>query len=354
MSLIPVKYPLDPTGVATSNKVSAEPHTLRNSKVRPVVLKYGAFFNESIAIRDAASGRILTRDVDYYGTVLYQLPTSAYGKEIYQIVVIVDQTCGADILVDYQALGGEYSYSWDAIVQMMQTLDLDNRPTAFAYLLGRPEAYNPAPHLHDAGDVYGFEYVVAAIERVAQAIRVGSGAAEKGFFDYVDSQITQVNSNIQALTSSVTSPDAIKAALGYTPINKEGDSFNGPMLFKAGMTLNGYFKEKISKINATTNNTVLDLSTASIFIVTLMASTSIVFDMTKITTMAPDESLSFTLILINDASPGRAVSFPVNVGWADKVIPPRSTGANARDEFYFSTFDSGANYTGSLSNQNVG
>lgn len=354
MSLTPVKYPLDKTGVAVSNKVESEPHTLRASMLRPVVLKSGAFFNESIVVRDAATNRILTKNIDFYGTVLYELPTEAYGKEIYQVVVIVDQTCGANILVDYQALGGEFSYSWDAIVQMVAELGLDNRPVAFDAILGKPAAYNPGPHLHDAGDVYGFEYVVAAIERVGSAIRIGAAAAETKFFDYVDGQVRELNDSIAAAVEGHASQASVIAALQYTPVNKAGDTFEGPMKFNKGITLAGFFKEKLVKLTATTATTTLDLSLAGNYQVTLAASGALVFDTTQVPALQPDEVLSFTLALVNDATAGRAVAFPSNVVWADKVIPPRTPGANARDEYYFSTFDSGATWTGSLSNENVG
>lgn len=354
MSLVPVKYPLDLTGTAVTNKVADEAHQLNNSIYRVFVPKSGAFFTDSVAVRDAATNRVLVKGVDYYPAVLYRQPTRQTGKEVHQIIVIVDRTCGANILFDAQILGGEYSYSYDAIVQMVQNLDLDNRPVEFEAIIGKPTSWNPTPHLHDIGDVYGFEYQVAALERVRQAILLGSGASTKAIYDYLKNQIVEINNTIDVIRNNQSTPASVIDALGFTPVDKAGDTFSGPMTFNQGISNQGFYKEKIKRITATSTTTPLDLSLAGIFSVTLASSTTFSFSVANVPAIGADESISFTLIIKNDGTAGRAVAFGNNVRWADKVIPPRSTGINAQDEFYFSSFDGGVTWTGSLSNQNVG
>lgn len=354
MSLVPVKYPLDRTGQAATNLVADELHQLNNANYRVLVPRYGAFFTESLSLREAATGKPLVNGVDYYPAMLYKTPTMDTGKEIHQIVVITNPNVSANVYFNAQMLGGEYSYSWDAIVQLIESLKLDQRSVLFENIIGKPDNYPPTPHLHDIGDVFGFEFQVAGMERIRQAIMLGGGAQLRSIFQYIDNQITEVNNKFDAQLSTQNTPQAIIDALGYPPVNKEGDSFDGPMLFRAGMTNRGFYKEIIKRLTATTAQTTLDLSLAGIFQVTLSSSTTFKFDVSHIPDIQADESISFTLVIKNDGTAGRAVAFGSNVMWADQTVPPRSTSANAQDEYYFSTFDGGLTWTGSLSNANVG
>lgn len=203
MSTVPLKYPLDYTGESTANKVVDEPKVLNGSKNRIFIMTYGAFFRKSLVVKDAASNRVLTPDVDFFATELYELPTKRSGKQVCCLAVVVDPTCGPNILVSAQMLGGEYSYSYDAIVQLVEALKLDERPADWPNIINKPlNGYPAAPHLHDAGDLYGFEYVTAGLERIAQAIALGSSAGEIRIFDYVDKEIAKVNARITALLNT--------------------------------------------------------------------------------------------------------------------------------------------------------
>lgn len=354
MPLVPVKYPLDRTGKAATNLVTDELHQLNNANYRVLVPRYGAFFTDSITVREAASGRVLKKGVDYYPAMLYKTPTVDTGLEVHQLIIVTDPTASANLLFNGQMLGGEYSYNWDAIVQLIQSLKLDQRSVLFDNIIGKPELWQPTPHLHDIGDVFGFEFHVAAMERIRQAIMMGGAAQIKAIYDYLDNQITEVNNKVDARLDASESPQAIIDALGYTPVKKAGDTFDGPMSFSKGITNRGFFKEIVKKLNVTSNLTTLDLSLAGIFQATLGSSTTFKFDVSQVPSIAADESISFTLVIVNDGTAGRAVAFGSNVQWSDKTIPPRSTGANARDEYYFSSFDGGVTWTGSLSNENVG
>lgn len=354
MSIVPVKYPYDPTGKAATNLVPDELHQLNNANFRVLVPRYGAFYTESVSLREAASGKPLVPGRDYYPAMLYKLPTMETGQEVHQIIIITNPAVSSNVLFTAQMLGGEYSYSWDAIVQMIQSLKLDQRSVVFENIIGKPEKWEPAPHLHDIGDVYGFEYQVAALERLAQAIKMGGGAQLQGIYQYLDNQLAEINNTLEAALAGQGTQASIIEALGFTPANRAGDDFTGLMKFKKGFLVEGALRERIQRITATSNTTTLDLSLATIFDVVLSASTSFRFDLTKVPNMQPNEAISFTLVVRNDNTPNRAVAFPSNIKWAGKVIPPRSTGAQAQDEFYFSSFDGGVTWTGSLSNADVG
>lgn len=353
MSPVPIKFPLDSTGASPGNLVREEHHVLRATPVRIFATRYGPFFTESLVVKDIVANRILTRGRDYYATQMLQLPTEKYGKEICTIVVVTDPTCAPNIHVNYQALGGEYSYSSEAIAKLIETLQLDNRPVKWGNIFDKPaDGFIPAPHLHDAGDVYGLEYVVTALERVTQALQVGSLGGESRMYSYIDARIKEITEAILELSEDEATREGILAALGYTPADRAGDTFTGTVGFDKGIVLNGSLREKIVKVNANTSETLLDLSLGSIFEVSVAASTILRFKTDTLTELKPNQAISFTIVFVN-AVANRGVSFDSIVKWADGQVPPRTLEVNARDEFYFSTFNGGASYTGSLSDKDV-
>lgn len=208
MSLDVIRYPLDPTGTSPDNLVDSEPHVLPNRTVRAVALGYGAFFTESVQVRDSATNQLLTKGVQYYPAELYELPSARYGKEICSIIVITDTSVSNNIKVTYQALGGEFSRNVQAVVQQIDKLMLDNRPISWPSIIDKPDEFNPAHHLHDIGDVYGFEYLVHATNRVRQAIETGDSASHDQIYRYIDQLetdlIARINQGDQAATNHIT------------------------------------------------------------------------------------------------------------------------------------------------------
>lgn len=352
MSPVPIKFALDASGISPANLVKDEPRVLRDAAVRVLSTRYGAFYTESLAVVDVATNRSLTPGRDFYATMMSQIPTEQFGKEICSVIIITDTTCGTNVKISYQALGGEYSYSAEAIEQMVATLNLDKRPVKWGAIIDKPAGgFTPGPHLHDSGDIYGMEYVVSALERITQAIQLNALSGEAFIYSYLDAQLKEVYEAIQAYSEARQTKENILAALGYTPANKAGDTV-GHMVFEKGITLSGYLKEKIVKIKTTGPETLIDISLGSIYEITVANSTLIRFDPSKIQKLESTDAISFTIVFKNEVA-DRGVAFDSNVQWSGGQVPNRTVTINARDEYYFSTFNGGASYTGSLSDKDV-
>lgn len=194
MTLNVTRFPLDPTGVSPDNLVQGEIHDMVRRKVRAIATEYGGFFTNSLKITDTATNAVLAAN-QYYAAELYELPTAKYGKEICGIIVITDEAVGDQVSIDYQCLGGEYSTSLTAVIQQIANLNLDDRPVAWPNIIAKPSEYPPSHHLHDIGDVYGFEYVVHALDRVRAAIEMGDSASHDAILKYID----QADNEIKAL-----------------------------------------------------------------------------------------------------------------------------------------------------------
>ena len=113
------RYLLDPTGVSSNNLVVDEEHQLSNRTIRCVAPKYGGFYATGVIVKDAVTGIQLVKGKDYSFGELFEFPTGRYGQEIFGILII-KKTTVTKIKLTYQALGGEYSYSMDAIISMSE------------------------------------------------------------------------------------------------------------------------------------------------------------------------------------------------------------------------------------------
>lgn len=209
MSLLTIKYPLDTTGTNPANLVIGEIQTMPARTIRALALNYGAFYVESLVVTDTLTNLPLTRNVQYYATELYDVPSAKYGKEVCAILIITDSTVSNSVSVNYQAIGGEYSISTTAIVQQIANLNLDHRPVAWGALLSKPEAFPPSNHLHDLGDIYGFEYVVHALERIRAAIELGDSASHDSIYAYIDAKSQQTYTEV-AFTVTLALNTSIK------------------------------------------------------------------------------------------------------------------------------------------------
>lgn len=184
--LVPVRYPRDPTGLSKDNYVENEPYLLSNKKYRIIIPKYGAYFKGSLSLFDTLRNVPLFVNIDYIESDIDELPTSLYNKEICRSITIINKDVSNQGLVSYQVLGGEYSTSMEVMLNLINLLEIDNRPVDYKNINFLPDGFNPAPHMHDIGDGYGFEYLVAAINRLNKIMLMGLDLKKDNLLDYID------------------------------------------------------------------------------------------------------------------------------------------------------------------------
>lgn len=201
MSTPVLQLPLDLSGVAITNKVVAELHIVAATGTRAIVTTRGPFYTRGLIVRNKTTGIELVPDVDYRPVHMFLEASLRAGQEICSVIIILPTSTVTEVEIDYQAIGGEYSASVSAIEQMLESLDLDNRTVFWGDLLGAPEYFPPTAHLHDVGDVYGFEYIVAVLEQIRRAILLGDQAAFDELRNYVNLQDNSLRGLITSLES---------------------------------------------------------------------------------------------------------------------------------------------------------
>lgn len=217
-----LKYPLDPTGINPNNKIIGEEHDLGAGINRAIVPNYSAFYSASMVVYAEDRVEPLIPNQHFIAAQLHADATAALDREVCMAVVIIDQSIMGKVRLEYQTVGGEFSVSVDALRQAIEDEDLDDRTVSWGDIIARPSAYPPAPHLHDIGDLYGFEYVVEALEALRAAILIGDEATHeeiRQWVRYEDSllrdRIAETNVNLNTHIQDKTNPHAVtKAQVG--------------------------------------------------------------------------------------------------------------------------------------------
>jgi len=188
-----IRYEFDATGASPDNYIAKEDRILLLNRKRRVIAPYcSPYYVESMQIKDPTTNTYLTRGVDWYPADFHEFASTYTGKEIASIIVITNEKIGKNVSLSYQTVGGPFANNADVVAKQIEALDLDNRPIHFDKILNKPHAYPPAPHLHSIGDIYGFEYITTALERIRQAIISGDWQNWANIYKYIDDEIAKI------------------------------------------------------------------------------------------------------------------------------------------------------------------
>ena len=96
----------------------------------------------------------------------------------------------------------------------------------------------------------------------------------------------------------------------------------------------------------TGTSATLDLSNGNFITATLTGSCTFSFS------NPTSNACAFTLVLTNDGTGGRTITWPAAVIWPSGSIPSRTTSANKTDVYTFFTVNSGSTWFGNLAQYN--
>lgn len=174
MATLPNRYLEDLTGTSPNNKVVGDVYQLSAKDTRAVATRYGPFYGPSMVVYDDVNNVPLVRNKDYSLVGLLPELTDRTGKGVYDAILIVKKNMGNRVRLDYQVVGGNYNNQATTIAELTEALINDNRKVDWLTgIVGKPSQYPPALHGHWLQDVVGFGPVVAAIDRIANAITIG-------------------------------------------------------------------------------------------------------------------------------------------------------------------------------------
>ena len=164
---------VDLTGKAAANLILGEQHSIGTGVNRLIAPKHGAFYKEGLVVKDGSSflpiddSKYLLLDFDSKASMLT-------GKEVYGSIVVTDASVFADVAIDYQAFGGEFSRNRSALTALLATRMNAGGTMDWEQVTDKLDKYPPAQHKMLLAHVYGLEYVVAGLDRLTTAAAVGS------------------------------------------------------------------------------------------------------------------------------------------------------------------------------------
>lgn len=198
MAINTILYPVDTTGTAASNRVIEEPHVIGVGRYRAFALNGGPFFvNDQLIVVDADTNQRLIRGRDF--STLYDIPQiskAVNGKRVCGVIIIHNKNVSTNIVVSYNVVGGPYTSMVYVIKKAIDDLDLDNRDVFWRRVLEKPDLFQAAPHDHDVGDIFGFEYHITAIDALREAVSNGNSKVTDAILDKLDTDINTVKTLI--------------------------------------------------------------------------------------------------------------------------------------------------------------
>lgn len=178
-------YPLDPSGALASNKITAEVHNLQDIGYRVLATRIGAFYVETLVVKDMANNQVLT-PAQFYAAWRYKVPTAKYGKDVCGLVVITDSTVSDNVSVTYQAVGGLYAVPEDAVIAMLNRNITQNRSVGAGLLVPKPLPLQP----HDfTTDLFNFARLTDALDGVARVLSGGCVSAQDSVMKYMQTKV---------------------------------------------------------------------------------------------------------------------------------------------------------------------
>lgn len=186
---ITFKYPLDLTGANPDNLITDEIHSLSTLDIRVIIPSYGAFYSDSVTIKDAITGLPMVYKKDYIIGEISQDITLRTNKEVSTSIIITNTSFIGSVLISYRTVGGMYLNVLPIVTSVRDRLLADTRHIDWVDVLNKPDKMIPTEHAHSLDDFYGFEYLVESLERIRQAIVLSNIPAYEYLLDWIDERL---------------------------------------------------------------------------------------------------------------------------------------------------------------------
>ncbi|SAK59128.1 hypothetical protein AWB81_01796 [Caballeronia arationis] len=198
--------PLDPTAKAPTNHITSESHSIGSGLVRAFAPVYGGFYESTLKITDSTSNNPVTPS-QYFTTGLMDLATTKYGTpndtNIVSLVVVTDPSVSGNLVIEYQALGAGFATPQTVLATEVGTFEPATRPSTWPSVVDRVSDLPASEAMHDDGQagLITFEYVVHAIDRIAQLAIMGDPLAQSRVRAYADAM---ENDELQVVSAQNT------------------------------------------------------------------------------------------------------------------------------------------------------
>lgn len=191
------RYPFDVTGRDPGNLVVGERHDLGDIRPqRPFLTREGAFFNESLVIKQGE--KTLTLSKDYIFDFFWHDASHETGKAVSCGFRIINKALVGEVQVTYQVVGGKYHTRTEGYKKVLETMPYEPQRVYWEEVLEKPDSWVPTRHMHHVNDVFGLGPLYYAILELGKSLERQSVLKLKAVYDrflklkqYVDANLGQ-------------------------------------------------------------------------------------------------------------------------------------------------------------------
>ena len=206
------QYPLDLTGTAPTNLVSNEQQVITeiNGKFSQIIVPdYAPFYLDNlklIHISEDSTETILNIDTDFFVGYPYQDLARETGKLTFGTLVVVNKNAKGRFKLSYQTIGDKWAADAQFVKNKLLELAYNPRIAYWDQLTNVQDKFPPQDHYHDITESDKWPALMAAIDRVTQAI------ADR---EYTESSIYPT---VITFIESLLPPLLTKAAVGLPDV----------------------------------------------------------------------------------------------------------------------------------------
>lgn len=176
---MPVSYPLDTTGLASTNIIVDEIHTLtevNSQNYRILIPEFAPFYLGNLQLKHTdLSGQthILQEGPDYTLCLPYIGATRSIGQMLYGGITINRDDLQGLLKLSYQTLGGEWTADRLLVLEALAEYVYNPRITVWDIVTNKPSMFPPINHDQSLDYVYGHQDLITSINDLADTVANG-------------------------------------------------------------------------------------------------------------------------------------------------------------------------------------
>lgn len=179
----PNAYPLDPTGLASTNLISNEERTItatNGSNYHILLPLFGPFFEQGCVVShrppNTSGFTALALGVDYNFCYPYVGASLRTNKPVYGGISFINLQLAGTVRLTYQTVGGEYTLDLPKITELTANIVYNPRITTWEQISGAPAHFPPHAHAWTPGDLTNMQQLYGILQEIADNIISPSGA----------------------------------------------------------------------------------------------------------------------------------------------------------------------------------
>jgi hypothetical protein len=186
-----ISYPFDTTGIASTNFIQNEQHTVTEANYRDyffIVPIASPFFIDNLKVYLILNNVTteLLEGIGYNLALPFIGASRSIGKMVYGAITLTDSITTGEILISYQTLGGPWVCDQQQVLNVLAEKVYNPRTVTWDEVTNVQETFPPINHTEEYDDIYGQEGVINSLIAIADAIALASGNSSNvaHFTDY--------------------------------------------------------------------------------------------------------------------------------------------------------------------------